>query len=315
MSAVADAVDRIEFVPAKSATARLRRLPVGPVAGPPLPGEKIAVVYEERSGAEKTHPIVFLHNGGTNRSIWDPVIGVLDGEHRTFALDLPGYGQSDVPDHGYRRCDYADVIEQFLDEVVGQPAIVVGNCMGAAFGWTVTQRRPDRVAALGLINPLTYQTARRGLWGSLLPLSHRWDLGRLAGRVALPGALSLLTLVPQFGSNGVRAGLWRDRALAKQWSDWGRPRALAGLFYDIESYNELDDFVRPAEGWPWTFMAWGGSNRALSPRAGQRLAAGLRPDRSTVIAGAGHLAMLEEPANIASLIREASSMADSQAPD
>ncbi|GAB19772.1 putative hydrolase [Gordonia effusa NBRC 100432] len=282
------------------------RLPkLGPTTGGLSASADVVVRVAERgaSKSDAASTVVFLHNGGANREIWEPVIDRLGPSIRALSIDLPGYGESDAPSSGFRRSDYADVIEQFLDHYVDDPSVVlVGNCMGSAFAWTVADRRPDRIGALVLINPLTKQTARRSVAGRLLPIPVAIDLGRVVGWLRLPGPLSTLALVPQFGFTGLRRRLWwRHRKLATQWRDSGRVRPVASLFHDIDSYTELDMFRRP-EYWPWTAMVWGAANWALSPKAGARLADGLRPDRNIRLRGAGHLAMLEEPDKVAGIV-------------
>ncbi|AUN41856.1 hypothetical protein ASU32_19140 [Tsukamurella tyrosinosolvens] len=254
--------------------------------------------------------MVFLHNGGAHRGIWKPVIARMDPAWRVLAVDFPGYGDSDAPVSGFRRADYARVLELFLGTQVDDPApVLVGNCMGSAFAWTVAIANPDRIGALVLINPLTEATARRGPWGWLLPIPKRFDLGRLAGWVRLPWLTTVVTLIPQLGLTGLRRGLWWNPELTRQWRDTGRVRPIASLFHDIGGYAALDRFERPTR-WPWTAMVWGTANWGLSPRAGADLATGLKPDMDVKLRGAGHLAMLEEPERITEVIRQAVRMRD-----
>lgn len=296
----------VNFVKARTAPVMLPRS--GPTVGEPVPDAPIEVVFEERAGAPGAATVVFLHNGGANRTIWDPVVANLDPALRVLSLDFPGYGESDVPASGFRRQDYVRVLEKFLDEQVGDEApVLVGNCMGSAFAWTATMDRPERVGALVLVNPLTKATARGGPWGWLLPIPKRIDLGRFAGWLRLPSALSAIALIPQFGWTGLRRGMWWNAKLSGQWRDAGRMRPIASLFHDIDSYRELDEFTRPAR-WPWTAMVWGTANWGLSPKAGAKLATGLRPDLDVKLRGAGHLAMLEEPGQIADVVTTAISM-------
>ncbi|WP_162526109.1 MULTISPECIES: alpha/beta fold hydrolase [unclassified Mycobacteroides] len=280
----------------------------GRAAGAPQPRDTplVVSVSDRRTPRPSDPTVVFLHNGGSNRLVWNAVIELLPPNIRTVAVDLPGYGESDAPRSGFRRIDYTDILEALLDERVpdDNKVILVGNCMGAAFSWTLTMRRPDRIGALVLVNPLTEQTARRGTWGRLVPLAYRFDLGRLLGPLKLPRFLGWLSLVPQLGIIGMRRSAWRNREISKQWSDSGRLRPILALFHDIRGYSELDQFQRPAV-WPWTAMIWGSANWALSPRAGAGLATGLRPERNVVLAGAGHLAMLESPSEIAQVVSEA----------
>lgn len=293
----------IQFVRRRTKPASLPRK--GATLGRFVADRPLEVVFDEHPGHQGAPTVVFLHNGGANRSIWDAVIARLDPSWRVLALDFPGYGDSDAPVSGFRRADYARVLESFLDEQVSDPApVLVGNCMGSAFAWTVAIANPDRIGALVLINPLTEATASRGPWGWLLPIPKRLDLGRFAGWLRLPWLTTVVTLIPQFGLTGLRRGLWWNPELTKQWRDAGRVRPIASLFHDIGGYAELDRFERPGQ-WPWTAMVWGTANWGLSPRAGANLAAGLKPDMDVKLRGAGHLAMLEEPERIAEVVGQA----------
>lgn len=303
---------RIQFVRRRTQPTSLPRR--GATLGGIVADGPLEVVFSERAGEPGAATVVFLHNGGANRRIWDAVIARIDPSLRVLALDFPGYGESDAPISGFRRSDYARVLEQFLDEqVADQAPVLVGNCMGSAFAWTVSIANPDRVGALVLINPLTEATARRGPWGWLLPIPKRFDLGRIAGWIRLPWLTTVVTLVPQLGLTGLRRGLWWNPELTKQWRDAGRMRPIASLFHDIGGYGELDRFERPDQ-WPWTAMVWGTANWGLSPRAGAGLAAGLKSDVDLKLRGAGHLAMLEEPERIAEVVRQAVRMRTNSVP-
>ena len=41
--------------------------------------------------------VVFLHGWRSNALIWQPIFAKLRGKFRLYALDLPGFGQSEVP--------------------------------------------------------------------------------------------------------------------------------------------------------------------------------------------------------------------------
>src|SRR5256885_1597338 len=88
-----------------------------------------AVVYE-RSGDGP--PLVLLHNAGTQRHIWDDQVTALRREHQVFALDLPGYGDSEPPADGYRLADYVGMLDAFRTEHHLTDVVLVGNCLGAA---------------------------------------------------------------------------------------------------------------------------------------------------------------------------------------
>lgn len=76
-------------------------------------------------------------------------------EHFTvYVPDLPGYGQSSLPDWVKSPTELAVVLLQFLDALALERPILVGSCVG---GWTAAEMaifRPGRFARLILIDPL-----------------------------------------------------------------------------------------------------------------------------------------------------------------
>lgn len=84
--------------------------------------------------APATMPILLLHGLGDSAITWSSVIAPLARDHAVYAVDLPGYGHSGLP----AGCSFStleqmrDVLVVFLRDVIGRPALVVGNSLG---GW------------------------------------------------------------------------------------------------------------------------------------------------------------------------------------
>jgi pimeloyl-ACP methyl ester carboxylesterase len=146
--------------------------------------------------------VVFLHNAGAQRRIWDGQVAALSDEHEIFALDLPGYGRSDQPATGYRLTDYVDMLTAFLDTHDRTDVVLVGNCLGSATSLRYAMDRPDRVRALVLINPLTWDTVSSGQSAGLAWLDARLPLAPLARRISLPGPVVSLIVGNQLGPRG-----------------------------------------------------------------------------------------------------------------
>ncbi|MCB1251383.1 MAG: alpha/beta hydrolase, partial [Acidimicrobiales bacterium] len=78
--------------------------------------------------------------------------------------------------------------------------------------------------------------------------------------------------------------------------------ALIDVLDDLGAYGELDR--RPDPVAVPTVVVWGDANRVLSPGVGARLEARLAPEASVVLAGCGHLPMLEDAEAVTHLIEE-----------
>src|SRR5262245_56060646 len=89
-----------------------------------------------RYSVPSTHPaapfLVMLHQTPSSSVIYERVLGHL-GEHiRAFAIDTPGYGNSDPPPRPLTIPEYADRVRAFLDAIGAERATVLGQHTGAS---------------------------------------------------------------------------------------------------------------------------------------------------------------------------------------
>ncbi|MEV0297745.1 alpha/beta hydrolase [Nocardia sp. NPDC050710] len=242
-------------------------------------------------------PIILLHNAGTQRHIWDDQVAALRREHEVFALDLPGYGESERPAAGYRLADYERMLAAFIEEHRLDDVVLIGNCLGSATSLSYTITHPDRVRALVLINPLTWNTVRGGESARLAWADAKLPLAPLARRLALPGAMVSLIIANQLGQRGRRMKLQNSPRLRAHWGDRGRLLSLDRLVQDFPTYATLDAFTAGPE-FPPICTLWGKQNHILSAAAGARLDETLHPHTRVVLNDCGHLPMVEDPAAV-----------------
>lgn len=70
-------------------------------------------------------------------------------------MDNRGAGRSDEPPAPYSIEQVADGVASVIESCAGGPAMVVGASMGGYIAMTLAVRRPELVAALGLVSTLT----------------------------------------------------------------------------------------------------------------------------------------------------------------
>ncbi len=100
-------------------------------------------------------PLVALHGAGVDhREIEAAVEAVVPGDGlRRIYPDLPGMGKTSADGLGGND-DVVALLGAFLDEVVGEPALVLGHSYGAYVARGVVARRPERALGLALLCPV-----------------------------------------------------------------------------------------------------------------------------------------------------------------
>lgn len=262
--------------------------------------EDLAIRYV-RAGAGD--PVVLLHNGGTSHAIWKDLLPLLDG-YELFALDLLGFGESSKPERGYELARYVAILEAFVEAHQLAPVYLVGNCMGSATSLAYAMRRPEAVRAMVLINTLTTATFARGLYRPMYNLPRRAPgVVSLMSKVALGARLGKMGVRSQLGRHGRQRRIHDRPELCACYAGASQSRALLEVLADIPNYAVLDRFEPPAD-FPPICTIWGLENRVLPARDGRALVETLRPARQEWLEGCGHLPMLEQPEQVATIVRE-----------
>ena len=116
-------------------------------------------------------PVVLLHGSGIDDAAlsWKHTIEYLDERDRhVYALDWPGYGESDDPPGAMTTEYYRGVLASFLDAVGIDRAVLVGLSMGGAAALGHALDRPDAVERLVLVGSYGLRDAVPGGIGSYL---------------------------------------------------------------------------------------------------------------------------------------------------
>ena len=107
-------------------------------------GVRLAV----RDSGGDGEPVVFLHHGGGNLMMWEPVLPYLRDDYRCITLDLRGHGRSDAPASGYHIDTMAADLIGVLDRLGVRKAHAVGSSLGAEVGLSLAANHPGRVRSL-----------------------------------------------------------------------------------------------------------------------------------------------------------------------
>lgn len=98
-------------------------------------------------------PLVLVHGFGACIGHWRQNIPVLAaGGYRVFALDLLGFGGSDKPPLNYTLDVWEQLLKDFWAAHIQEPAVFVGNSIGALLSLMVVADYPEIASGSILIN-------------------------------------------------------------------------------------------------------------------------------------------------------------------
>lgn len=128
----------------------------------PPRGEHVTVdgvrTHVLREGGGNDDTVVLLHGlNGVLEDFTGALIDRLAEDHEVVALDRPGYGYTERPDPTLSRMDrQAAWLEDLLDELDVEDALVVGHSLGGGLATRYALEHPDRVRGLVLLAPYLY---------------------------------------------------------------------------------------------------------------------------------------------------------------
>ena len=98
-------------------------------------------------------PLVMVHGLGGAAINWMAVGPELARTNRAVALDLAGFGQTPLLDRAATVGANADLVHGFIDKVIGEPSILVGNSMGGHIALLEAAAHPESVRSMVLVDP------------------------------------------------------------------------------------------------------------------------------------------------------------------
>ena len=241
-------------------------------------------------------PLLFVHGLGGCWQNWLENLPDLARDHRVIALDLPGFGASEMPRETLSVAGYARTLDGVCDALSIDAAAVVGNSMGGFVAAELAIASPQRVERLALVSAAGLHIAELRLDRALTRVRRaERAFSRYGGFVAARSAMfARRARLRRIVLAGVVAhpDLLPWPLVAEQVAGAGRPgfwpalRSMAG--YPLR--HRLAEIACP------TLIVWGERDRIVPVRdatAFQQLIGG---SRKVVYPDTGHLPMLERPA-------------------
>jgi len=239
--------------------------------------------------------VLFVHGLSGCWKNWLENIPHFAVDHRVIAVDLPGFGESELPSEPISISGYAELLDTLMGELGITSAQVVGNSMGGFVAAELAIRFPARVerlvlvAAAGLSVESIRTKRQTGLRHRLENVAF-FNIGVVASHSALMARRRRLrsALMLLFVAHPNRLA---PELAYEQVSSSGKPgfpgALLALCCYPIR--ERLGEIACP------TLIVWGDKDR-LVPVKDASVFEQLIPDaRKIVYRDTGHLTMLERP--------------------
>jgi pimeloyl-ACP methyl ester carboxylesterase len=262
-------------------------------------------IFYREAGPKEAPKLLLLHGFPTASHMFRDLIPLLSDRFHMVAPDLPGFGNSDMPNKGATFGQIAETIDRFT-EVVGfdRYAVYVFD-YGAPTGFRLALKHPDRITAIISQNGNAYEEGLSEGWS---PIRAYWQDASKANREALRAFLKPETTIWQY-THGVPDpsvvspdGYSLDNFyLARQ----GVADVQLDLFGDYKSnvalYPTFQTYFRTHK--PPLLAAWGKNDPFFLPPGAEAFKRDV-PNATVRFFDTGHFALETHAAEIAAAIRD-----------
>lgn len=264
--------------------------------------------FYREAGSPEAPCILLLHGFPSAGHMFRDLIPRLADRFRVVAPDLPGFGQSDMPERSsfiYTFDNIAKVIDRFT-EVIGLArfAVYVFD-YGAPTGFRIAMRHPERVTAIISQNGNAYVEGLSDGWN---PIRAYWEDASEANRAALRAFLTPETTIWQYTHGVPDTSLVSPDGYSLDNFYLSRPGAdevQLDLFGDYKSnvalYPQFQAYFRKHR--PPLLAAWGRNDPFFLPPGAEAFKRDI-PGADVRFFETGHFALETHCEEIAGAIRQ-----------
>lgn len=225
-------------------------------------------------------PVLVLHGWGASIEAVYPIVTGLSAVATVYALDLPGFGQTDPPPQPWGVEDYQAFVAAFMDALSIEAPAIVGHSNGGRIAIRMAATEPTRASKLVLVDAAGIRPKRTLRWYRRVGMA---KIGKYAARfLGSPGERLRARIVGSTAS--------ADYLAAGEM----RPTLVKLVNADLRPFM-------PSIKVP-TLLVWG-SEDSDTPVAVAKEMERLIPNAGLVVLeGAGHFSYLDQPARFARIV-------------
>ena len=250
-----------------------------------------AVNYVEM-GPDSAAALLLVHGLSGCWQNWLENIPQFARSHRVIALDLPGFGQTPMPEWEISVEAYGRFVHEFADALGAQRCTIVGNSMGGFVAAEAATRRPDHFEKLVLASAAGISHARM-----------RREPAEVAARMGIAAAPLTIRLFDRglrrrglrrmlFGGLFYAPELLRIELLYEFFHHGTRKPGMLPAVHGLVGYDILDRLEGVEVP---SLIVWGRSDHIVPPQDAIGYGRRLRNSRTVIFAKTGHVPMAERP--------------------
>jgi abhydrolase domain-containing protein 6 len=231
--------------------------------------------------------LVLLHGAGDSAGTWSSIVGKLTPHYRVVIPDLAGHGKSAPSEGPLSVGQVLAGLEAVMKDGPQDPAIIVGNSLGAWVALLYARQHPDRVARLVLVNGGALVGDRPDL--SLTPKTRE-------------EAAALITQLRDASAEPVPGFVLDNVVREAQTGPLARLAQTAGEMGQYVLDGKLAEIKVPVD------LLWGESDKLFSIAYARRMMVQLPASRLTTIPACGHVPQQECPSRFGSALSDVLTM-------
>ena len=236
-------------------------------------------------------PVVLLHPFPFDSRIWAPMANSLPFGVRAIAVDLPGFGKSDLGALAPSVDLAADAVYETLTAHGVGNAVVVGWSMGGYVALALAERHPGFVSGLGLVGSKA-QADDEATVANRARIAREVEMGQ-----------SVQPVMALLGQILGPTSLARRRALLPTVEAWIRSQHPAAVVWAQRAMARRPDRTHVIENFPGPVAIIVGSEDHLSPvEHSQAMHQHAKNGSLTIVPEASHLLAIEDPKAVAAAI-------------
>jgi len=238
---------------------------------------KIACWVNNSNFDARKQSLFFIHGSGSDHSAWSHQYGRLHKKYNIVAVNLPGHGHSggDGESDVARYCLW---VKKILDIINLKDAVIVGHSLGAAIALRFAINYPQEIAGIVLVGG-----------GMKMPVNSFFlDFLKTNPPVVPAEVIDLICKYSLAKGNRSKFSAPLQKSIS---------RAKVDVLYgDLSACNNLDLTQELVKLNVPSLVICGAEDKMTPLDFSRQLAAGISGATLEIVEGAGHMVMLERPA-------------------